>query len=61
MKTFKIIDLDINEANMILSILGDIPTKSGVYPLFVKIRMQLEAQNAEQEKNEVIENNKTLN
>ncbi len=48
MKKFQITDLDANEANAILSVLGDLPSKTGIYPLFMKIRMQLEAQNSDQ-------------
>lgn len=50
MKSFQITDLSIEEANAILTILGDMPNKTGVFPLFMKIRAQLEAQNTEQEK-----------
>jgi hypothetical protein len=52
MKKFQITDLDVNEANAILSVLGDLPSKTGIYPLFMKVRMQLEAQNSDQQSGE---------
>lgn len=33
-----------NEANAIMQVLGDLPTKSGAYPLVVKISEQLKVQ-----------------
>ena len=38
------IQLDINEVNFILQTLGELPSKSGVWPLIVKIKEQAEAQ-----------------
>jgi len=38
------LDLDINEINFILQTLGELPSKSGVWPLIVKIKEQAEAQ-----------------
>ena len=38
------LSLDINEVNAVLGVLGDLPTKSGAYPLMVKIKEQAEAQ-----------------
>ena len=38
------LSLDVNEVNAILQLLGDTPTKYGVYPLSVKIKEQAEAQ-----------------
>lgn len=39
-----IVKLDINEVNAILSVLGDLPSKTRVYPLMVKISEQVEVQ-----------------
>ena len=36
--------LDVNEVNAILNVLGDLPSKSGAYPLMMKIKEQGEAQ-----------------
>lgn len=36
--------IDLQEANAILAVLGDLPTKTGAYPLVVKIKEQVEAQ-----------------
>jgi len=33
------------EVNAILSVLGDLPAKTGVWPLIVKIKQQADAQN----------------
>ena len=38
------IQLDINEVNFILQTLGELPSKSGVWPLILKIKEQAEAQ-----------------
>jgi hypothetical protein len=38
------LDLDINEVNFILSLLGDLPSKTGAWPLMVKIKEQAEPQ-----------------
>jgi len=38
------LDLDINEVNFILSLLGDLPSKTGAWPLIVKIKEQAEPQ-----------------
>jgi len=38
------LELDINEINFILQTLGELPSKSGVWPLIVKIKEQAEAQ-----------------
>lgn len=47
MKTFSFTELDINEANAIVTIIGDLPTKSNAYGLFMKLRQQLEQQAAQ--------------
>ncbi len=38
------LDLDINEVNFILSLLGDLPSKTGAWPLMVKIKEQVDPQ-----------------
>jgi hypothetical protein len=38
------LDLDINEINFILQTLGELPSKTGVWPLILKIKEQAEAQ-----------------
>lgn len=43
-------NLDANEINFIIQVLGQLPTSSGAYPLVVKIQQQVEAQ---QQKDEV--------
>ena len=36
--------LTVEEVNAILQVLGDLPTKTGVYPLAIKIKEQAESQ-----------------
>ena len=38
------ITLSIEEVNAIMQVLGDLPTKSGAYPLVLKINQQVKAQ-----------------
>jgi hypothetical protein len=38
------LELDVNEINFILQTLGELPSKSGVWPLILKIKEQAEAQ-----------------
>jgi hypothetical protein len=38
------LELDVNEINFILQTLGELPSKSGVWPLIVKIKEQADAQ-----------------
>jgi len=38
------LELETNEVQFILNVLGEIPAKSGVWPLIVKIKEQAEAQ-----------------
>jgi hypothetical protein len=38
------LELDQNEVQYILNVLGEIPAKSGVWPLIVKIKEQADAQ-----------------
>ena len=44
------INLEENEINAILAILGDMPSKSGTWPLMMKIKVQADAQLVEPEK-----------
>jgi|TARA_R100001509_G_C4879005_1_gene219438 hypothetical protein len=46
------ISLEENEINAILAILGDLPSKSGTWPLMMKIKVQADAQLVEPEENE---------
>jgi len=41
--------LSIEEVNAVLQVLGDLPTKSGAWPLIVKIKEQAEPQVPKQE------------
>jgi hypothetical protein len=38
------LELSIEEVNAILQVLGDLPTKSGAWPLVMKIKEQAEVQ-----------------
>lgn len=38
------LELDVNKINFILQTLGELPSKSGVWPLIIKIKEQAEAQ-----------------
>ena len=42
-------NLDANEINFIIQVLGQLPTSSGAYPLVVKIQQQVEAQQSQDE------------
>ena len=44
------INLEENEINAILAILGDMPSKSGTWPKMMKIKVQADAQLVEPEK-----------
>ena len=46
------ISLEENEINAILAILGDMPSKSGTWPLMMKIKVQADAQMVEPEEDE---------
>ena len=50
------INLEENEINAILAVLGDLPSKSGTWPLMMKIKVQADAQMVETEE-EVVEEN----
>ena len=38
------LELEVNEINFILQTLGELPSKSGVWPLILKIKEQAETQ-----------------
>ena len=38
------LEISVEEVNAILQVLGDLPTKTGVWPLVVKIKEQSESQ-----------------
>lgn len=46
------LNLDINEVQGILKVLGDLPTSSGAYPLAMKIKEQAESQIPKEETKE---------
>ena len=46
------IELSENDINVILAILGDMPSKSGTWPLMMKIKVQADAQLVEPEEGE---------
>jgi len=50
------LDLEVSEVNAILGVLGEMPSKSGAWPLIVKIKGQAEgqlpAENADDESTE---------
>ena len=46
------INLEENEINAILAILGDLPSKSGTWPLMMKIKVQADAQIVDPEEEE---------
>jgi|TARA_A100001388_G_C28379758_1_gene316357 hypothetical protein len=54
------INLEENEINAILAVLGDLPSKSGTWPLMMKIKVQADAQIAETEE-EVVEESEEAN
>jgi hypothetical protein len=41
--------LDINEVNSVLQVLGELPSKTGAWPLIMKIKEQAEPQVPKQE------------
>ena len=53
------INLEENEINAILAVLGDLPSKSGTWPLMMKIKVQADAQMAETEEEIVEEGEET--
>ena len=45
------LELSVDEVNAVLSVLGDLPAKTGVWPLIVKIKEQAESQAEPEETN----------
>jgi hypothetical protein len=45
--------LDINEVNSVLQVLGELPSKTGAWPLIIKIKEQAEPQLPKQEEQPV--------
>ena len=45
-------NLDANEINFIIQVLGQLPTSSGAYPLVVKIQQPVESQQQDEVKSE---------
>jgi hypothetical protein len=41
--------LDVNEINFILQVLGELPSKTGCFPLIVKIKEQADSQTPKEE------------
>ena len=54
------INLEENEINAILAVLGDLPSKSGTWPLLMKIKVQADAQISETEEEVVEEGEATV-
>ena len=54
------INLEENEINAILAVLGDLPSKSGTWPLMMKIKVQADAQISETEEEVVEEGEATV-
>ena len=54
------ISLEENEINAILAVLGDMPSKSGTWPLMMKIKVQADAQMVETEE-EIVEEGEEAN
>lgn len=48
------LDLNASEINAILQVLGDLPTKTGAWPLIVKIKAQADSQASLEEADEEI-------
>lgn len=46
------LELTVEEVNAILGVLGDLPSKTGAWPLIVKIKEQAESQLPKQEPTE---------
>ena len=43
------LELEVNEVQFILNVLGEMPAKSGVWPLLLKIKDQADAQTTKDE------------
>ena len=48
------LSLEVEEVNAILNVLGELPSKTGAFPLIVKIKEQGDAQAKEAEATEVV-------
>tara|TARA_R100000951_G_scaffold109055_1_gene105777 strand:- start:1026 stop:1181 length:156 start_codon:yes stop_codon:yes gene_type:complete len=46
------LELDVEEVNAVLQVLGELPSKTGAWPLIVKIKEQAEAQLPDEEPTE---------
>jgi hypothetical protein len=46
------LELDVNEINFVLQTLGELPSKSGVWPLILKIKEQADSQLQQEQKAE---------
>ena len=46
-----VIELEVNEVQFILNVLGEMPAKSGVWPLILKIKEQADAKEAKDDDN----------
>ena len=44
--------LDINEVNYVLQVLGELPSKTGAWPLIIKVKEQAESQVPKEEPKE---------
>ncbi len=44
------LELTVDEVNYVIGVLGELPSKSGVYPLIMKIQQQAQAQLSEEPK-----------
>lgn len=44
------LELTVDEVNYVIGVLGELPSKSGVYPLIMKIQQQAQAQLSEETK-----------
>ena len=52
MKNIKL-ELSLEETNAILQVLGELPTKTGAFPLLLKIKEQADAQMPKTDKQEI--------
>ena len=53
------INLEVEEINFVLSVLGELPSKSGAWPTMMKIQAQAQAQVPEPEEEEPAEDEET--
>jgi hypothetical protein len=50
------LNLETNEVQFILNVLGELPSKSGAWPLIVKVQVQAEAQAPKEPAAEAVQN-----